>query len=118
MRIVAICMHAHAMHALRNMHAPLSFLIKGLLCRAWPFQSTGYENMFLRGYLLGMSTSSIRSKVDDIAEFTELGDFLNLPLKTYSSGMLGRLACAVQVCIEPEILIDPFPRPPRPRPAP
>lgn len=45
MRIVAICMHAHAMHALRNMHAPLSFLIKGLLCRAWPFQSTGYENM-------------------------------------------------------------------------
>ncbi len=67
--------------------------------------ATGYENIFLRGIVLGMSPHHIRKKVDEIAEFTELGDFLNLPVRTYSSGMQLRLAFAVSTSVEADILI-------------
>ncbi|MEW6643536.1 MAG: ABC transporter ATP-binding protein [Pseudomonadota bacterium] len=68
-------------------------------------ESTGYENIYLRGQLLGMSTREIKSKLDDIADFTELGDFLALPMKTYSAGMAARLAFAISTAPETDILL-------------
>ncbi len=68
-------------------------------------EGTGYENITLRGMVLGLSRSEIEKKVQDIAEFTELGDYLSIPVRTYSSGMLLRLAFAVCTSVEPEILL-------------
>ena len=68
-------------------------------------ESTGYENIILRGLYLGLSKAEIRAKADEIAEFTELGSFLSLPLRTYSAGMQARLSFAVSTCIDPEILL-------------
>lgn len=67
--------------------------------------STGRQNIRLRGLLLGMSDSEIRAKQEDIAEFTDLGDYLDLPLRTYSSGMRMRLAFAVATAVDAEILL-------------
>ena len=66
---------------------------------------TGVENVYLNGALLGFSTAQIDEKFDAIAAFADIGQHLNQPVKTYSSGMLLRLAFAVQVQVEPEILI-------------
>jgi ABC-2 type transport system ATP-binding protein/lipopolysaccharide transport system ATP-binding protein len=68
-------------------------------------EATGYENMFLRGRLLGLTTSEIESKVDEIADFTELGKYLDLPVRVYSSGMLMRLAFAIMTSLESDILL-------------
>jgi ABC-2 type transport system ATP-binding protein/lipopolysaccharide transport system ATP-binding protein len=68
-------------------------------------ESSGYENILLRGLYLGLSRAEIRAKADEIAAFTELGPFLNLPLRTYSAGMQTRLAFAVSTSIDPEILL-------------
>jgi ABC-2 type transport system ATP-binding protein len=66
---------------------------------------TGYENILTRGLFLGESRKTMQSKVDEIAEFTELGDFLSMPLRTYSTGMPVRLAMGVVTSIDPEILL-------------
>ena len=68
-------------------------------------EATGYENIRLRGLFLGLSPSENRGRTEDIAEFTELGDYLYMPVRTYSSGMMLRLAFAVSTCIDPEILL-------------
>ncbi|MCF7983334.1 MAG: ABC transporter ATP-binding protein [Thiohalocapsa sp.] len=68
-------------------------------------ESTGYENIYLRGLFLGMSRREIRRRLPEIAEFTELGQFLDLPLRTYSAGMRMRLAFAVSTSITPDILL-------------
>lgn len=68
-------------------------------------ESTGYENIILRGLLLGLSRQQIMKKVDEIAAFTELGDYLSVPIRTYSSGMQLRLAFGVATSINPEILL-------------
>ena len=68
-------------------------------------ESSGYENILLRGLYLGLSRAEIRAKADEIAAFTELGSFLNLPLRTYSAGMHTRLSFAVSTSIDPEILL-------------
>jgi ABC-type polysaccharide/polyol phosphate transport system ATPase subunit len=68
-------------------------------------ESTGYENILLRGLYLGLSRAQIRARVDDIAAFSELGSFLDMPLHSYSAGMQARLAVAISTCIEPEILL-------------
>jgi ABC-2 type transport system ATP-binding protein len=68
-------------------------------------EATGYDNIFLRGLFLGLTRKQVRARVDEIAEFTELGDFLNLPIRTYSAGMRMRLAFAVSTSIEPDILL-------------
>jgi len=67
--------------------------------------STGMQNIRLRGLLLGMSDAEIRAKQQSIAEFCELGDYLDLPLRTYSSGMRVRLAFAVSTAVDAEILL-------------
>lgn len=66
---------------------------------------TGRENVFLNGITLGMSRSEVDARFDGIAAFADIGEFLDQPVKTYSSGMLVRLAFAVQVQLEPDILI-------------
>jgi ABC-2 type transport system ATP-binding protein/lipopolysaccharide transport system ATP-binding protein len=68
-------------------------------------EATGYENIFLRGVFLGLSSKEIQAGIKEIEEFTELGHFLNLPMRTYSSGMMLRLAFAVTTAMTPEILI-------------
>jgi ABC-2 type transport system ATP-binding protein/lipopolysaccharide transport system ATP-binding protein len=68
-------------------------------------EGTGYENILLRGLMLGLSRKQIRERTDEIVQFTELGDYLSVPLRTYSSGMMLRLAFAVSTSIEPEILL-------------
>ncbi|PRE75776.1 ABC transporter ATP-binding protein [Burkholderia multivorans] len=67
--------------------------------------STGLQNIRLRGLLLGMSDAEIRKKQREIAEFCELGDYLDLPIRTYSSGMRVRLAFAVSTAVDAEILL-------------
>lgn len=69
------------------------------------FESTGYENIRLLGLLFGMGKEQVASKINRIAEFTELGDYLSMPLRTYSSGMAMRIAFAVATSIEPEIIL-------------
>jgi lipopolysaccharide transport system ATP-binding protein len=66
---------------------------------------TGRENVFLNGALLGLTHESIEDSFDKIAAFAEIGDFIDQPVKTYSTGMYVRLAFAVQACLEPEILV-------------
>lgn len=68
-------------------------------------EATGYENIALRGLLLGMTRAEIDASTEDIASFSELGPFLNMPLHTYSTGMALRLAFAISTSIEPEILL-------------
>jgi ABC-2 type transport system ATP-binding protein len=65
---------------------------------------SGLENIIIRGLFLGMSRKEMETRVDDIAEFTELGDYLSMPLRTYSTGMRVRLALGVVTSIDPEIL--------------
>ncbi|CAB3776339.1 Vitamin B12 import ATP-binding protein BtuD [Paraburkholderia caffeinitolerans] len=67
--------------------------------------ATGFENIYLRGILDGLKPATIRSKVDEIADFSELGEYLNLPVRTYSSGMMLRLAFAISTSVEADILI-------------
>ncbi|HVW39775.1 MAG TPA: ABC transporter ATP-binding protein [Amycolatopsis sp.] len=66
---------------------------------------SGFENIMIRGLFLGMTRKQMEKRVDDIAEFTELGDYLQMPLRTYSTGMRVRLALGVVTTIDPEILI-------------
>jgi lipopolysaccharide transport system ATP-binding protein len=68
-------------------------------------EATGRENIFLRGGILGMTKAQIAEKLDEIIEFSELGDFVDMPIRTYSSGMHLRLAFAVSTTIKPEILL-------------
>jgi ABC-2 type transport system ATP-binding protein/lipopolysaccharide transport system ATP-binding protein len=68
-------------------------------------EATGYENIMLRGRFLGLQAKEIRARMDEIAAFTELGDYLAMPARTYSSGMMLRLAFAVCTSIEPEIML-------------
>jgi ABC-2 type transport system ATP-binding protein/lipopolysaccharide transport system ATP-binding protein len=68
-------------------------------------ESTGYENIFLRGLMLGMTLAEIRTRRDAIAAFSGLGDYLAMPLRTYSSGMMLRLAFAVSTHVDAEILL-------------
>lgn len=67
--------------------------------------ATGWENIGYRSYLQGETPRTIRDKIGAIAEFSELGDFLNMPVRYYSAGMSVRLAFAIATAIEPEILL-------------
>lgn len=69
-----------------------------------PF-ATGIDNIRLKGLMLGMSKKEMNSKVEAIAEFTELGPFLGMPIRTYSAGMVARLSFAVVTSVDADILI-------------
>ena len=66
---------------------------------------TGIENIYLSGTMMGFKKTEIENKIADILKFADIGEFINQPVKTYSSGMFARLAFAVAINVEPEILI-------------
>jgi ABC-type polysaccharide/polyol phosphate transport system ATPase subunit len=68
-------------------------------------EDTGYENIITGGLLLGMSREAIESKMADIEQFSELGEYLALPVRTYSMGMMARLGFAVATAVDPGILL-------------
>src|SRR5262249_48988405 len=65
----------------------------------------GWENIAFRGYLQGETPQSVRAKMEEIAAFSELGHFLDVPVRYYSTGMLVRLAFSIATAIEPEVLL-------------
>ena len=66
---------------------------------------SGHDNIFLNGAILGFSEDFLKQKYDELVAFSELGEFIHQPIKTYSSGMMMRLAFSVATIVEPEILI-------------
>lgn len=68
-------------------------------------EASGRENIYLRGALLGISKAEMNERIDEIIDFSELGDFIDMPLRTYSSGMHLRLAFSVSTMVRPEILL-------------
>ncbi len=68
-------------------------------------EETGFENIYTCGLLLGLSKKEIRARLDDIVEFSELGNFLDMPMRTYSQGMQMRLGFAIATSGNPEILL-------------
>lgn len=75
------------------------------MATGFEMEASGWENIQLRGLMLGETPKSIEAKMKEIAEFSELGEFLNVPVKYYSSGMFIRLAFSVSTAINPEILL-------------
>lgn len=68
-------------------------------------EATGFQNIRMRGVMMGLSLKEIKMIEQDIAEFTELGDFLNMPVRTYSSGMHMRLGFAVSTAVPADIIL-------------
>ncbi|MBX9704780.1 MAG: ABC transporter ATP-binding protein [Gammaproteobacteria bacterium] len=68
-------------------------------------EATGYENIYIRGLILGLKKPEIEAIIPSIEEFTDMGDFLHMPVKTYSAGMRVRLAFAISTAINTEILL-------------
>ena len=68
-------------------------------------ESTGYENIFLRALIMGLTRKQIEPLVDEICEFSELGDYIDMPMRTYSSGMAMRLAFAISTSIPADIVL-------------
>ena len=75
------------------------------LATGFEMESSGWDNIYLRGLMLGETPKSIKEKMKEIAEFSELGEFLDMPVKYYSSGMFVRLAFSVSTAIRPDILL-------------
>ena len=69
------------------------------------YEATGKENVYLNGAILGYSKKDIERKYQQIVEFSELGDHMNIPIKNYSSGMIARLGFAIAIDVEPQILL-------------
>lgn len=69
------------------------------------FDLTGRENIFLNGAILGYSEEFLKEKYEEIVAFSELGEFINTPIRNYSSGMLARLAFSIATVVKPDILI-------------
>ena len=69
------------------------------------YNATGKENVFLNGAMLGFSRKEMLKKYDSIVEFAELGDFMNVPLKNYSAGMMSKLGFAIAVDVNPDLLL-------------
>jgi ABC-2 type transport system ATP-binding protein len=68
-------------------------------------ESTGRENIYIRGIMLGLRREEIDAVYDDVAAFADLGAFLDLPLRTYSAGMIARLAFGIVTAVHPEVLV-------------
>jgi len=68
-------------------------------------EATGRENIYLRGMYMNIHPRAMRAHVDEVADFAELGHYIDMPVRTYSAGMMVRLAFAISTCIAPEILV-------------
>ncbi|MGH7331331.1 MAG: ABC transporter ATP-binding protein [Candidatus Rokuibacteriota bacterium] len=85
--------------------------IAGRVCPLFEFatgfemEATGWDNIRTRALLLGMSIPEIEEKIEEVARFSELGEFLDMPVRCYSSGMLLRLAFATSTAVDPDILL-------------
>jgi ABC-type polysaccharide/polyol phosphate transport system ATPase subunit len=85
--------------------------IAGRVCPLFEFatgfemEASGWDNIRTRALLLGMSVREIEEKIDEVARFSELGEFLDMPVRCYSSGMLLRLAFATSTAVDPDILL-------------
>ena len=86
-----------------NINGRISALLE--LGAGFNMEYTGLENVYLNGTMIGFTREEIDSKISDILDFADIGEFINQPVKTYSSGMFVRLAFAVAINIDPEILI-------------
>ncbi|MBE5913521.1 MAG: ABC transporter ATP-binding protein [Pseudobutyrivibrio ruminis] len=75
------------------------------LSTGFEMEQSGWNNIYLRGLMLGLTPEEIKEKMNEIAEFSELGNYLNMPVKYYSSGMFVRLAFSISTSIEPDILL-------------
>ena len=86
-------------------------VVEGKVCSlfditlGFEMEATGWENIQYRSYLQGETPASIRTKLDQIAAFAELGDFLNIAVRNYSAGMLMRLAFSIATAVDPEVLL-------------
>jgi ABC-2 type transport system ATP-binding protein/lipopolysaccharide transport system ATP-binding protein len=74
-------------------------------CFGLDFEANGYENIVLRSLLLNLARDEIDAKIEDIVEFSEIGEFVNMPLRTYSAGMVARLAFAIATSVDADILL-------------
>lgn len=68
-------------------------------------EATGYENIFMRGVIMGFRRREIAKLVDEICDFSELGEYIHMPMRTYSTGMAMRLAFAIATCARADILL-------------
>jgi ABC-type polysaccharide/polyol phosphate transport system ATPase subunit len=101
------------LRAMAGVHEPVTGVIKSV-GRISPMfdislgidgDMSGYDNIRLRGLILGLSATEIEDRMADIVGFTELGEYLDIPVRTYSSGMMTRLTFAVATCFAPEIVL-------------
>lgn len=90
-------------HGQRRVQGRISSLFD--IALGFEMEATGWENIRYRGYLQGETPRSIQDKIEPIAEFSELGRFLDMPVRYYSAGMMVRLAFSIATSIDPEILI-------------
>lgn len=90
-------------HGKVQVHGAISPMIE--LGAGFDVDLTARENIYLNGAILGYSKSFIDSKFDDIVEFSELRDFLDVPIKNFSSGMTAKLAFSIATVVDPEVLI-------------
>ncbi|CEJ96031.1 ATPase component NikO of energizing module of nickel ECF transporter [Caballeronia glathei] len=75
------------------------------LATGFEMTQTGWDNIRIRGMLLGLTPAEVEERIQQIGDFSELGEFLDYPVKTYSAGMFIRLAFSVSTAINPEILL-------------
>jgi ABC-type polysaccharide/polyol phosphate transport system ATPase subunit len=86
-------------------------VVEGKICSLFDIalgfepDASGWDNIRYRSYLLGETPRTVKKKVHQIADFSELGDFLNIPVRYYSSGMMVRLAFSISTAVEPEVLL-------------
>lgn len=87
----------------RRVHGHISSLFD--IALGFEMDASGWENISYRGFLQGENPKSIRAKMQSIADFSELGQFLDMPVRYYSAGMMVRLAFSIATAIEPDILL-------------
>lgn len=95
------------LYPIRNGEREVNGSIRSLLELSLGFESeaTGRENILYRGLMLGLSPKAVRAQADEIVEFAELGEFIDYPIKSYSAGMLVRLAFAITTTLQGDILL-------------
>ena len=101
------------LRALAGVYEPVrgSLMVKGRVASmlsislGMELEATGLENIYLRGIVMGLSKNKIKGLVDDVCEFADLGNYIHMPLRTYSSGMSMRLAFAMSTSVAADIIL-------------